>query len=692
MFARFRSKLAVFLGMSALLILSALMLDSFFPPNMARLENLSVAVKGEEGNLLRVFSTPDGLLRLDSKVEDVDPKYLRFLISYEDKRYNQHFGVDPMALARATWQWVTSGQVVSGGSTLTMQVARLLEPRARTISSKLLEILRSLQLEWHYSKQEILNIYLSLAPFGGRVEGIKSASLTYFQKSPKNLTIAQAALLTVLPQSPSRLRPERFPIRAKKARKKVLSRLFKLGIISKEEFLEAHAEPIPHKQHPVPLLAPHLSEQLVKAHPLQTSIETTLSAPLQAQVQDLVEAYAKTLGPQVSAAVIVVQNKDRTLKVHVGSNNYLDKTSHGFIDMTKAVRSPGSTLKPLIYALSFNDRQTHPQTLILDEALSDQSYRPTNFDKTNHGQVTLADALRFSLNIPAVKVLNRFGPIRFSETLKNHAISLRLPHENAKPNLAIALGGVGVTLEELVRIYSALASDRKICPLVFEKKKEHSPCTHETEIITPQVQTWIKGILQNTPRPVGYAGHQSPENGSIAFKTGTSYGYRDAWSVGFTEDYSVGVWVGAASGQSLAGQTGLKTAAPLLFSIFEKLPMKKSANLYATNQSWKNPAPENLKLFKDDQLENQIGKTAQKLEILYPLNETTLAMADIAAKGVLLQAQNGKRPLTWLVNDIPLTSGKWERKTRWQPEGPGFYKITVLDKNANRKSEQIEIK
>ncbi|NVJ93535.1 MAG: penicillin-binding protein 1C [Methylocystaceae bacterium] len=674
------------------LITVVLILNHLFPPNLERLQNVSIVVEGKDNRVLRVFSTPEGLLRLESKTQEIDPRYFEFLKSYEDKRYDSHWGVDPFALIRATWQWIASGSIISGGSTLTMQVARLLEPRARTITSKLIEIARSLQLEWYFTKQEILDMYVTLAPFGGRLEGVNSASLTYFQKKPEHLTIAEAALLTVIPQSPSRLRPDRFPSRAKTARKKVLKRLLQLGVISPAQYKEALAEPIPSLQHAMPMLAPHLSERLIQAHPLKKKITTPIDPLLQAQIQQLVQPYTKNMGVTVSAAVVVVENQGRWVRAHVGSNNYIDHHSHGFVDMSQAVRSPGSTLKPLIYALSFNDRQIHPQTLIWDQGLSGRAYRPSNFDREEHGQVTIADALRFSLNIPAVKVLSLFGPIRFSETLREHGITLRLPHESASPNLAIALGGVGVTLEELTSIYSAFASDRKMCPLMFERNDVPSLCENEKKIISVQTQDWIRGILENTPRPRGNSLPSVSQGDTIAFKTGTSYGFRDAWAIGFNAQYTVGVWIGDATGRPVVGQTGLSAAAPLLFSVFEKLPGDVTQNYYAKHQAWKEAAPDVLQIFKGDQQVNKVYGSTNTLEIKYPLNGTTLLLSDLSTKGVLLQAINGQRPLTWMVNGVPLVSNKWKRDVKWYPAGPGFYKITVLDKNAVVNSREIEIR
>ncbi|NVK18479.1 MAG: penicillin-binding protein 1C [Methylocystaceae bacterium] len=673
----------------AFLFAGAWILNFSFPPNLNRLSNVSVVVEGEKGDILRVFSTAEGLLRLEGKAQDVDKKYLQFLKLYEDKRFDQHYGIDPLALMRAIGQWLRAGYIVSGGSTITMQVARLLEPRPRTIRSKVIEILRAVQLEWYFSKQEILDMYVTLAPYGGRLEGVRGASLSYFQKSPKNLTIAEAALLTAIPQSPSRNRPDRYPARAKQVRQKILKRLLERGAISHEEFKEADNEPIPTRQHAIPMLAPHLSERLARVQPDKHTIKTTINEGLQKQVQDLISPYSQKIGRNISAAVLVVDNESGAVKVHVGSKDYLERRSLGFIDMTTALRSPGSTLKPFIYALSFEDKQTHPQTLIWDRAPTENAYRPTNFDGQERGQVTIADALRYSLNVPAVKVLGALGPIRFSETLKSHGFDMILPGNSSKPNLAIALGGVGVSLEELVKVYRAVASDRKICSLSFVNQP--LDCKTETEFISAQTQDWIQGILQNVPRPDGYTYRENVEQNKIGFKTGTSYGYRDAWAIGFNQEYTVGVWIGDPRGAPVAGQTGLQTAAPLMFSVFEKLSLGSNEFADGRKRAWKEAPPENLRIFRGDISQSRISHASNSLQISYPINDTAFLLSDVETKGVLLKAENGKRPLIWFVNDVPLNTNKWKRQVRWFPTGNGFYDIAVLDQNGevNRKSVQI---
>ncbi|AUG51931.1 penicillin-binding protein 1C [Thalassospira marina] len=687
--------LAMLLGMGAVAVLSLWGLDRALPPNLTRLDHISAVVEGQNGQPLRMFSTEGGILRLQTRVDGVDAKYLRFLKSYEDRRFDSHWGVDPAALIRASWQWLCAGHIVSGGSTLTMQVARLLEPRDRTLVAKGIEILRALQLEWHYSKTDILNMYVTLAPFGGRIEGVRSAANVYFRKDPAHLTIAEAALLTVLPQSPSTLRPDRFPARARAARQKVLERLLGQKVITQADYDEAIAEPLPDRQFPVPMLAPHLAERLVAAYPGQDRITSTIEPWLQADIQKLVEYYGGRNMPQRSVALMVVENKTGKVRAHLGSRDYLDRASHGFVDMTQAVRSPGSTLKPFIYALSFEAHQTHPQTLIWDRAIADGGYRPANFDHGEAGEVSIADALRFSLNIPAVKVLERFGPIRFSETMRHNGLDLRLPHDGDVPNLAIALGGTGIRLDEMTQLYRALATDRKNCPLTYLQGETTQPCASRQELFSRQTQNWITGILQHTPRPAGYRAQAARSGGQgavpIAFKTGTSYGYRDAWAFGYNADYTVGVWVGRASGEPVNGQTGLNSAAPLLFSVFEKLPPLSRSLPAASANDWQNPAPVGLKYFGVKHAD-PVLVAANALDIEFPADDSVFMASSLGPRGLVLRARNGERPLVWMVNGVPLPSDPWQRNVRWQPEEPGFYDITVLDKNGVARHRQVTIR
>ncbi|MBS1223299.1 MAG: pbpC, partial [Proteobacteria bacterium] len=311
----------------------------------------SALVLDRQGYTLRAFAVPPGVWRLPARPEDVDPLYLTMLRAYEDQRFDAHPGVDPLAAARALGQWLSQGRVVSGASTLTMQAARLLEPHERDLPGKLGEMLRALQLEWRYAKDDILSFYLTLAPFGGNLEGVRAASLAWFGKEPSRLTAAESALLVVLPQAPSRLRPDRFPDRARAARDKVLARMGQLGVLTGWQVEEARQEPLPARLRPLPFRAPHLADRLRAARPDATLHPTFVDRGLQQTLETLARQQQSALEPESSLAILVVAHRDRRVLAYVGASDFHDPRRAGQVDMVRAVRSPGSTLKPLVYGL-----------------------------------------------------------------------------------------------------------------------------------------------------------------------------------------------------------------------------------------------------------------------------------------------------------------------------------------------------
>ena len=389
----------------------------------------------------------DGRWRLpvDAKTA-VDPGYLKLLLAYEDRRFWSHGGVDPLALGRAALQLVTRGHIVSGGSTITMQLARLMEPRReRSVYAKLRQMVRAVQIERQLSKDEILDLYLALAPFGGNLEGIRAASIAYFGKEPKRLSLAEAALLVALPQSPERRRLDRYPEAAHAARDRVLARMVEDGVVSKDDAAQAKAAAVPRLRKPMPILAPHSSDAAmatVKDAPL---IKLTLDSSLQKTLEALARDRAMAQGPNISVAIIAVDNESGDVLARVGSSDYFDERRAGQVDMTRAVRSPGSTLKPFIYGLAFEDGFVHPESLIDDRPIRFGSYAPENFDMTFQGTVPVRKALQLSLNVPAIALLDRVGSSRLSSRLKQAGGNLVLPKDEA-PGLAMGLGGVGVTL------------------------------------------------------------------------------------------------------------------------------------------------------------------------------------------------------------------------------------------------------
>ena len=476
--------------------------------------------------------------------------------------------MNPFALARAFGQWVVHRRLVSGGSTLTMQVARILDGTPHSAAGKLRQILRALQLEAHLSKREILTLYLDRAPFGGTIEGVEAASWAYLGKPAARLSHAEAALLTVLPQAPSRLRPDRNADAARTARDKVLDRMAELGVWSSAEVHDARVESVAARTLQPPLRAALLAERLHEEHPTERRISTTIDAELQRALEARVGDYLARLPERTSAALLVVDNATLEARAYVGSAVFGDEARLGHVDMVRAWRSPGSTLKPFLYGLALDDGLIDSESLLVDAPQSFGTYRPGNFDMAYNGPVGAAEALRLSLNVPAVDLLDRVGPERFAARLANAGLALRLPRGVA-PNLSVILGGAGVRMEDLVGAYIALNRGG----VGGHVRLTGDDATIERRVLSDGAAWIVRDILEANPRP-GYApGTFDPgSRPRVAWKTGTSYGFRDAWAVGATRRYTVAVWIGRPDGTPLPGQYGAVTALPLMFQIVDSLP------------------------------------------------------------------------------------------------------------------------
>ncbi|WP_145964458.1 penicillin-binding protein 1C [Parashewanella spongiae] len=523
-------------------------------------------VVGGKGTPLRAFSDPQGIWRYPIRVDQVSDDYLQALLGYEDRFYYYHFGINPASLSRAAWQWLRHGKVVSGGSTLTMQVARIFYPHARTISGKLYQMFRALQLEWHFSKQQILTLYINYAPYGGTIQGVQAASLQYLQKNASELRPAEAALLAILPQAPSRLRPDRHPKRAQQARDKLLDRLKKFNLWSLNKVNRAKQESVAVWPLFRPMQAPILAQRLKQQYPQRSVIQTYIDENLQYWLTDYVKSYAKAQGKEISTAVLVVENQSHRIKAYLGSADFLDTTRAGQVDMITALRSPGSTLKPLLYGLSLDDNLIHSQSLMADVPRVNSQYKPQNFSKGFSGPVSISEALQRSLNLPFVQLIEAYGEQKFANELAHVGQTLTLP--SGVPNSAMILGGVGINLQKLVSLYSSLANKGKVYPLQFtrnEKKREGRSLMSEAAAwITYQT---LLGVKPPTTQ-VGLSAELAPK---IAWKTGTSFGNRDVWAIGVTANYTVGVWLGRPDGKPMADKLGATTAGPMLFSVFQRL-------------------------------------------------------------------------------------------------------------------------
>ncbi len=564
----------IFLFTAALLI-AAVVLDRLFPLPLPDDRGDGTVVLARDGSPLRAFADAEGIWRHPVTPVEVSPLYLDALIGYEDRWFEHHPGVNPVAMARAFAQMVASRRIVSGGSTLTMQVARILEPQTRSLGGKLQQVLRAFQLEAHLSKREILTLYLDRAPFGGTLQGVEAAAWAYLGKPARRLSHAEAALLAVLPQAPSRLRPDRAPEAARAARDKVLDRMAALGVWSEAEVREARIETVVARTLQPPLAAALLAERLRAAYPRERRIATTIDAELQRALEGRVRDYLSRLPERTSAAVLVVDNSDLAALAYVGSGQFGDAGRLGHVDMVRAWRSPGSTLKPFLYGLALDDGLVHSESLLVDAPQSFGNYRPGNFDMAYNGPVGVAEALRLSLNVPAVDLLDRVGPARFAGRLANAGLDLRLPR-GATPNLSIILGGTGVRMEDLVGAFSAFNRDGLAGRVRYRPDDE----TVEHRLLSPGAAWIVRRMLEDNPRP-GYrpGTFDTGSRARVAWKTGTSYGFRDAWAVGGTRRHTLAVWVGRPDGTPLPGQYGAVTALPLFFQIADGLPHGALANV-----------------------------------------------------------------------------------------------------------------
>jgi penicillin-binding protein 1C len=644
----------------------------------------SVLVVDRDGRLLRPFAVSDGRWRLPVTLDEVDPQYIAMLLAYEDRRFRSHRGVDLAAALRAGWQMLTNGRIVSGASTLTMQVARLLQGRStRDASGKLGQALAALALERDLGKDAILQLYLMRAPFGGNLEGVRAASLAYFGKEPRRLTAAEAALLVALPQAPEARRPDRDPEAARRARDRVLARAVAAGAIGSAEAERATAEPVPDHRRAFPMLVAHAAEAALREAPEAPVHRLSVKADVQARLEALARTRAATLPAGTSLAILAAEHRTGAILATVGSPDYLDEARGGFIDMTRAVRSPGSTLKPLIYGLAFELGLAHPETLIEDRPVAFAGYAPGNFDGDYLGTVTIRRALQLSLNAPAVQLLDAVGPARLMARLRRAGARPSLAG-HAPPGLAVGLGGVGLTLADLVAAYAAIARGGEAIDLAIRLDQPAEP-GRRPRVLDGRAAWQVAAILAGAPGP------QRVAPGDIAFKTGTSFGYRDAWAVGFDGRHVVGVWVGRPDGAPVAGLVGLDAAAPILIDAFARLgtaqPLPPAPpGLLAAGTS---TLPPPLRRFGHGRSGGALREAAP--EIAFPPDgaRIELGLQGGDAASLALKVRSGTPPFTWLANGAPVAVSEFGRDASWRPAGRGFVELLVLD--ANRRAARARV-
>lgn len=661
---------AVALAMLALVAL--VQADRAFPPPLDE-PPISAEVVGRNGELLRAYAAPDGRWRMAVELRDIDPHFLDMLIAYEDKRFREHRGIDLFAMARAVGQLATNGRIVSGGSTISMQLARLIEPRERrSVPAKLRQMFRAWQIEQRLSKDEILRRYLTLAPYGGNIEGLRAASLAWFGKEPRRLTVGEAALLVALPQSPEARRPDRHPENAQLARDRVLARMSNAGLMDSAEAARAAAANIvPTGRYELPALAAHAADAARLADPVAQRIELTVDGKVQRRLEAVAAEAATRIGDKVSVAMVMADARTGAIIAEVGAADYFDAGRNGWVDLTRAVRSPGSTLKPFIYGLAFEEGLVAQQTLIEDRPADFAGYRPRNFDMAYMGDVSVRDALQLSLNVPAIRLLDALGPTRLAGRFRDAGVTPELPR-GEKPGLAMGLGGVGVTLRDLVQLYTALPNSGFATPLHI-KPAQPQP----VRLLDPAANWQVADILSGVVPPRG-----APEIG-IAYKTGTSYGYRDAWSIGFDGRHVLGVWIGRPDGGPVPGISGFETAAPVLFDAFSRSGVAFAEHASPPPGAVRLPRgdlPVTLRRFRsidDDAVTPGIVEASPR--IVFPPDGARVELAAQGAAPLILKLQGGRAPFRWLANGRPLKDTVRRRTASWHPDGSGASTLTVID-------------
>ena len=639
---------------------------------------VGVEVLAADGSLLRAFQVGEGRWRLAPGA--VDPLFIQMLIGWEDRRFMDHAGVDWRAGARAGFQALRAGRILSGASTLSMQVARLLEEGPTgTRAGKLRQIRLALALERRLTKDQILDLYLRLAPYGGNLEGVRAASLAWFGKEPRRLSPTEAALLVALPQSPEARRPDRHPKAAQAARNRVLARAADLGLIAAPDLPALLAEPVPRAMRAFPARAPLLAERLRRAHPGVTRIETTIDPRLQARAEWLA-ARAAGAGPQrLSAAIVVADHRDGAILASVGTGGWAQDARAGFVDMTRALRSPGSTLKPFVYALGFDDGLIDPETLIEDSPAIFGTWQPQNFDRNFRGTVTIRQALELSLNLPVVRVAEVVGPARLVQALARAGV--RLEVQGGTPGLAVVLGGAGVSAEGLAQAYAALARGGQGIVLSAEPGGAQALAR---AMFGARAAWQVGDILIRTPPPPGAA------LGRLAYKTGTSYGNRDTWAVGYDGAHVGVVWLGRPDGTPVPGAFGADLAAPVLFELFGALPAVPLPPAPPGVVRRPNAAlPPPLRRFvAPGSVSAAPEGRADPLRLTFPPDG---ARIELHGRPLVAKLRGGLPPYTLLVDGVPVVTRLSATEAALPALVPGFARVTVIDAKGDSQSVGLRI-
>ena len=611
----------------------------FMPPGTRTLSQEGRIIYDRHGHALALFLDKRQQWAFATRPQRVSPVMRRMLVAIEDQHFPWDPGVDPLAILRAVGQMALAGHVVSGASTITMQVTRMLHPQPRTLPVKMLEAMQAISLFEHHSKSAVLGMWLSLAPEGGNIEGVEAAAHAWFHQSPRTLGPAQAAFLVMMVRNPNQLNPLTHPRAALATRNQILRESRRQGVISQAALERALATPLPQRLYPMPLLSP----QAVSTLPSGT--RTTLNAPMDSAIAVIARQTLHHMAPTESVAILVVSLKTKGIRA-IYSGDWGNAQRHGFIDMTRAIRSPGSALKPFLYGLSLEAGLIRPTTDVSDFPSNFGAYEPNDYNDTYMGVVTATTALRRSLNVPAVDLIDAYGPLRFAAHLTAAGTPMMLPY-GADPALPLALGGAGISMRRLVALYAGLANGgvvERLHLIAGQRRRQR-------RLLSPHAAEEVTAIL-NRPFPFG-----GPTG--IAWKTGTSAGNRDDWAIGFNHRYAAAVWIGQPNGAALPGDTAL-AAIPILAKVFSILPGRALSV---------HPPTRPLTL--------QRLPMGTLLEIAAPAPGAQLT----AGEPVSIRVLGGSRPFHFLVDGRPIPSDPALRSVRWTPSVAGFYHLSILDAN-----------
>ncbi len=572
----FRNILVSMLILISGLFINFHLLNILFPLNYSI--DWSQVIISEDGQVMHAFLTKNDKWRIKADLEEISPLIRKTILRKEDRYFYYHFGINPFAIGRAFFQNLYHNKRISGASTISMQLARLLYPAERTYKNKIVEMFRAIQLELMHSKDEILQLYLNLVPYGGNIEGIKSASLLYFKQKPELLSLSQVICLSIIPNDPSRLVLGKNNSLILQKRDEWLERLRKQELFPKETITDAFVEPLQAYRHEAPKLAPHLAYALKSRYREHTELYTHINLSFQAEIENMLQKYINRLIPQniTNGAVLVIDNNTHQIISYVGSADFNNWEHQGQVNGILAVRSPGSTLKPFLYGLAMDAGLISPKHMVADIPVSFHGYEPENYDGNYTGMVSIEDALAMSLNVPAVSILEEYGTQDFIEKLSLAGFS-GIQRNKDQLGLSLILGGCGANLMELTKLFSMFATNGLFIEPSLIKQ---DTAVAETKLLSPAAAYIVSDMLTRLTRPdLPRKFENSLHLPKIAWKTGTSYGRRDAWSIGFNARYTIGVWVGTFPGWGIPDLNGADYAAPLLFDIFHAID-------YSSQREW----------------------------------------------------------------------------------------------------------